>query len=410
MTEVASIQFVPAEIHDLDAGRAVATLIDHVVDLPASDLFFAAEEDSIHVSVRHFGVVRHLTTLSVEQGRRMTSHVKALAGMDITERRHPSDGRWIYVRDDGRKVDLRLCSIPTLYGEDLSVRLLERDSNLRSLDGIGLERHEYNQLMNLLASPSGLILVTGPTGSGKTTTLYACIQYLNNGRRKINTIEDPVEYAVPGIRQSQVNARFNLDFPEMLRGVLRQAPDVIMIGEIRDSITAETAVRAANSGHLVFATLHAPVASGAVASMLALGVKPHFFASSLLGVLSQRLVRTLCPHCKVGFDLTDAPHTFEAVRPWLEPGQGDQMCSAKGCERCFQDGYAGRTAVFEMLSVTSATRRLIAEGLPAREIEQQAIQDGMIEFRRSSLLKVAQGVTSIEEVLRAVPTEYLGLD
>ncbi len=410
MTEVASIQFVPAEIHDQDAEQAVATLIDHVVGLPASDLFFAAEEDHIQISVRHLGVVRQVTTLSLEQGKRMIGHIKALAGMDLTERRHPSDGRWIHIQPDGRKVDLRICSIPTLYGEDLSMRLLERDSNLRTLDGVGLARHEYNQLMNLLASPSGLVLVTGPTGSGKTTTLYACIQYLNNGRRKINTIEDPVEYAVPGVRQSQVNPRFNLDFPEMLRGVLRQAPDVIMIGEIRDSVTADTAVRAANSGHLVFATLHAPVASSAVASMLALGVKPHFFASSLLGVLSQRLVRTLCPHCKVGYDLSDAPHTFEAVRPWLEPSQGQQMFSVKGCDRCFQDGYAGRTAVFEMLCISRETRRLIAEGANPRDIEQQAIQDGMIEFRRSSLLKVAQGVTSIEEVLRAVPTEYLGLD
>src|SRR5207237_1310142 len=189
-------------------------------------------------------------------------------------------------------------------------------------------------------------------GAGKTTTLYACLNYLNNGQRKINTIEDPIEYALAGVRQSQVNPRLEVDFPELLRSVLRQAPDVIMVGEVRDPVTAETAVRAANSGHLVLATLHAPVAAGAIQSMLSLGVHPHFLSSSLRGVIAQRLIRTLCPKCKTSFDLTDSVHTFDEVRPWLEPGQGQVLYGPVGCAACRMNGYAGRTGVFELLTVT----------------------------------------------------------
>jgi len=405
-----SVQLVPIEIQDLEPDAAVADLIERSIALPASDLFFATDADCVQVSARHLGVVRPLVSFPTDHGRRLMSHIKAMAGMDLTAKRHPLDGRWIHERSSGRKIDLRINTIPTLDGEDMTIRLLERDSALRSLDGLGMTRHEYNQLMTMLNSPSGLVLATGPTGSGKTTTLYACIDYLNNGRRKINTIEDPIEYAVPGVRQSQVNPRIELDFPELLRSVLRQAPDVIMIGEVRDPITAATAVRAAGSGHLVFATLHAPIAAAAVASMLALGVRPHFLASSLLGIVSQRLVRTLCEDCKLAVDMTEAPLTFEPVQQWLKPGEADVMYAATGCEKCFQDGYANRTAVFEILNVSQEIRALISGGRPVAEIQQQAAREGMIEFRRASLLKVAQGVTSIDEVLRSVPTEYLGVD
>src|SRR5262249_28636974 len=185
--------------------------------------------------------------------------------------------------------------------EDVTLRLLQRDTQLLAISQLGLPRHDFNELQGALASPSGMLLVTGPTGSGKTTTLYACLNSLNNGARKINTIEDPIEYAIDGVRQSQVNLKLQVDFPDLLRNVLRQTPDVIMIGEIRDGVTAATAVHAANSGHLVLATLHAPTAAGAIQSMVSLGVHPHFLASSLVGVIAQRLVRTLCPQCKMPF-------------------------------------------------------------------------------------------------------------
>jgi type II secretory ATPase GspE/PulE/Tfp pilus assembly ATPase PilB-like protein len=259
-------------------------------------------------------------------------------------------------------------------------------------------------------SPSGLILVTGPTGAGKTTTLYACLQYLNSGNRKIHTIEDPIEYILPGIRQSQVNPSLGVGFAELLRSVLRQAPDVIMIGEIRDAETAEIAVQAANSGHLVLTTLHSPTASGAIESMLSLGVTSSFLASSLRGIVAQRLVRTLCPTCKTVFDLNYAAMIFDEVRPWLKPGEGNVLHGPGKCDACRQTGYAGRTGVFEVLLFSRELRRLIAERRPTYEIHQQALAEGLIQCRQTALLKVAQGETSVEEVMRAIPPEHLGLE
>jgi type II secretory ATPase GspE/PulE/Tfp pilus assembly ATPase PilB-like protein len=332
------------------------------------------------------------------------------SNLDIAERRRPQDGRWIHQREGGQALDLRVSVLPTLFGEDITLRLLDRSTRLLGLEQLGLHRRYFQTLQSMLQSPSGLILVTGPTGSGKTTTLYACLNHLNNGERKINTIEDPVEYVIGGIRQSQVNPKLDVTFPDLLRTVLRQAPDVIMVGEIRDPETAATAVLAANSGHLVLATLHAPTAPAAVQSMFNLGVHPHYMAGGLLGVLTQRLLRTLCPNCRVQYDLSDAPQTFDEVRPYLEPGEGYRMFGPKGCPQCRQMGYAGRTGVFEILSVTPAIRRLIVERPPATVIRQKAIAEGMMECRTSAMIKVAHGQTSVEEVFRVIPIEYLAIE
>lgn len=389
---------------------AVAALIDYSIKLPASDLFFSSQEKHVAVAVRHLGVIQLLTVLPSEMGKRCMAHMKAMAGMDLTEQRRPLDGRWVREVPGQARVDLRINTIPTLYGEDVTLRLLNSDVTASSLQDIGFTRREYNEILTMVDSPSGLILVTGPTGSGKTTTLYACLRHLNNGRRKINTIEDPIEFSLAGVHQSQVNPRIEVGFAELLRSVLRQSPDVIMIGEIRDPTTAETAVRAANSGHLVLATLHAPIAAGAVQSMLSLGVHPHFLSSGLLGVVAQRLVRTLCPKCKTSYALGESPHSFEEVRPWLEPGEGQGIFGAPGCLDCHQSGYSGRTGVFEIMRTNRELRRMIAEGRPTSEIRQKAVDDGMLELRRSALLKIARGETSPEEVLRAIPGEYLGID
>ncbi len=412
MNEVAAPQQgddLRLDVNTLPVEEAVPRLIDHAAGLMASDLYFFTNDNHVAVQIRHLGVIRLISILPLDFGRRCMAHVKAVAGMDVAERRRPLDGRRIYQRPSGAAVDLRINTIPTLYGEDYTIRLLERNSRLLDLEQLGLLRHDHNRMLGMLQSPSGLILVTGPTGAGKTTTLYACLNHLNSGERKINTIEDPIEYALTGIRQSQVNPKIDVDFPDLLRGVLRQAPDVIMIGEIRDPITAEVAVRAANSGHLVLATLHAPVAAGAVQSMLSLGVHPHFLASSLLGCIAQRLLRTLCPVCRVSFEMADTG-TFEEVQKWLGPEEGKTLYGAGGCAVCHGTGYSARTGVFEVLTVSKGIRKLIMARESLQAIRAKSLEEGTIEFRQAALLKVAKGETTVEEVFRVVPTEYLGVD
>jgi general secretion pathway protein E len=410
MTDFRSVFEARAAVHNLPAEAAVAHLIDFAADERMSDLFFNAHENHVAVHVRHLGVYRLLTNLNLDFGRRCMLHIKALAGLDIGDHRRPQDGRWLVERGDKSKVDLRISTIPTLYGEDYALRILLRDSALLHLDNLGLLPQQHAQLLDFLNSPSGLLLVTGPTGSGKTTTLYACLSYLNNGARKINTIEDPIEYALADIRQTQVNTRLNVDFPEILRNVLRQAPDVIMIGEIRDPVTAATAVRAANSGVLVLATLHAPIAAGAVQSMLSLGVGPHFLGAALRGMLAQRLVRTLCPRCKTTFDLSNWPNIFDEVQPWLGPGEGHQLFAAAGCADCHMTGYAGRTGVFEVIPASKDIRQLINDRATTQAIQKKAVEEGLLEVRKTAMLKVARGETSAEEVIRVIPTQYLGLE
>jgi type II secretory ATPase GspE/PulE/Tfp pilus assembly ATPase PilB-like protein len=396
----------------LPAEQGVAKLIDTAVKMGASDLFFAANEQHTGVLVRHLGIVRPLAILSSEMGRRCQSHIKANSAMDLTERRRPLDGRWIYrpTEPGADPVDLRINVIPTLYGEDYAIRLLARGTRLFAMENLGMARDQFSAYSQMIHTPSGLILITGPTGSGKTATLYSSLIRLNDGKRKINTIEDPIEYAIDGLRQSQVNPQIDLGFKDLLRSVLRQSPDVIMIGEIRDEETAKTAVHAANSGMLVFATLHAPSAPGAIQSMRSLGVNSHFLATSLRGVVAQRLVRTLCLHCKQGIDLSDAPHTFDDVRPWLSPDEGRMLYAPVGCEMCNMSGYADRSGLFEVMPVTRSLRNLIGENAPVRTIRQKATEERMAEFRQTALVKVARGETSTEEVFRVIPGEHLTLD
>ncbi len=407
------VKFSQDDFSNLPAEEAMGLLIDHAARINASDLFLFSNERHVEVAVRQLGTIKKVRTLARDMGRRLMVHLKVLANISIDESRRPMDGRFSRDMSQGQRVDVRVDTIPTLHGEDFTLRLLVRDSQRRELSQLGLTHRQANELVAMLNSPGGMILVTGPTSSGKTTTLYACLNYLNNGARKINTIEDPLEYSQPGVRQSEVNVRIGVDFPDLLRSVLRQSPDVIMIGEVRDGVTARTAVRAANSGHLVLATLHAPIAAAAMHSLLALDVHPYFLANSLRGVIAQRLVRTLCPNCKQEFDeidLSDTPETFQDIESLLQDGQRASLYVAPGCEQCGFSGYTDRIGVFEVLNVSRGLRTAIAQSRPAKEIQQQAIVEGMVEFRRSGLLKVAQGVTTIEEIMRSVPAEFLGID
>jgi len=407
-TDAPTDAFDPAALADMDAETAVNAVIAQAAELSASDLYFLTDEKSLSIGVRRLGTVQQIAYVSREQGRQLISVIKAMSGMDIADQRRPSEGRWLY-EQSGCRLDLRVSCMGTLFGEDMSLRIWDRDTGFRQLDELGLTPGDLDKMKNLLTRPSGLVLVTGPTGAGKTTTLYTCLQHLNDGERKINTLEDPIEYALDGIRQSQVRPKIGIDFPELLRNVLRQAPDIIMIGEVRDEETAVAAVRAANSGHLVLATLHAPVAASAVQSMLVLGTQPVFLSACLLGVVAQRLIRTLCPECRMCFDISEAPQTFAEINELLEPEEGKAIYGPVGCEKCHHLGYSGRTGLFEVMTLNQEIRKLLADSRPA-DIEEAAIRNGMVEFRRGALLKVAQGATSTEEILRDVPAEFLGLE
>lgn len=402
-------EFRVSELASMTPEDAIRALLRRAAELRASDLFLLSDPRFITVAVRRMGGMERLAVLSTEFGRQIMAALKAAAEMDISEKRRPADARWVLHLSD-RKLDLRINFTPTLHGEDLTIRISDQAHGLFQLNDLGLSAPDQATLEYLLQNPHGLLVVTGPTGAGKTTTLYACLRHLQDGSRKINTLEDPVEYSLDGVRQTQVNPKLGLDFPELLRNVLRQAPDVIMIGEIRDTETMVTAIRAANSGLLVLATLHAPTAAASIQSMLALEANPFFLSNCLLGVVSQRLVRTLCPHCREAYDLSSSPITFEEVQQHLEPGQGSAIYGPGGCDECDHVGYNGRTGLFEMMPITRDLRRMIADSAGTRELQQAAARGGMIDLRHGALLKVAQGVTSTEEILRDVSAEHLGLE
>lgn len=290
--------------------------------------------------------------------------------MNIAERRKPQDGRF-QLKIGHRQIDIRVSCMPTIYGENIVMRLLDQGSALLYLKETGFQKDVLDKYVKLLYQPNGIILVTGPTGSGKTTTLYASLNEINTPEKNIVTIEDPVEYRLKGIRQIQINPSVDLTFATGLRSILRQDPDIIMVGEIRDLETAEIAVQAALTGHLVLATLHTNNAAGAVARLIDMGIEPFLISSSLTGVLAQRLVRRLC-----------------------------QDCSGKGCPKCHQSGYKTRTGIYELMRVTDPLRQLIIKKASSEEINQEAVNAGMITLREDGMKKVEQGITTREEILR----------
>lgn len=405
-----------AESFEGDVEDFFANLLNEVLRISASDLFLTCREDRVDVGVRYMGSVCSWGSLVRDDGLRLISHIKATADMDVSRSPFPQDGRITVPLNSGRNIDLRLSTLPTLFGEDMAIRVLDRDKMMLGVEDIGFHPTNYMRLMSLMNRPGGLVLVTGPTGMGKTTTLYAALNFLNDGTRKIHTLEDPIEYTLEGIHQSQVNLRRGVDFPDLLRGVLRQSPDVIMVGEIRDPMTADIVVRAANSGHLVFATSHAGTTAGACEAMIVLGVKPQFLASSLLGIVTQRLVRKLCPDCKKPLEIYEPDENGVAV-----DAKGDSMHSEGegllrrihvpgGCPKCLNSGYFGRTAVGEVLRATTEVKRLIRQGASAYAIHKTAVQQGMIDLRGDAQQKLDDGTTSADEILRAIPGEYVEIE
>lgn len=375
--------------------RLVNRMIERAVEQRASDIHIEPFEGRIRVRYRVDGVLREAESPADRLAAAIVSRIKIMARLNIAERRLPQDGR-IKVVVRGKEFDLRVSTTPSLHGESVVMRILDRDGAVLDFKSLGFLDDTLKTYLSVLERPHGILLVTGPTGSGKTTTLYTSLMRLNSPERKILTVEDPVEYQLDGVLQVQVKPDIELTFARALRSFLRQDPDIMMIGEIRDLETAQIGVQAALTGHLVLSTLHTNDAAGAIARLMDMGVPDYLLTSTINGVAAQRLVRKLCPHCR------------EAREPDAELldrlGAGDEpprvLYHPTGCDKCNGGGYSGRSALLEVLVMDDTLRRLVLKRADAREIEQAAIEGGMMTIYRDGLRKAAEGITSIEEVLR----------
>lgn len=376
----------------------VNNMLAQAMDQRASDVHVEPEEQLFNVRLRIDGILHTRMTLPASRYPAVASRIKLISGMDIAERRLPQDGR-LSARVSGREVDIRVSSVPAVHGESLVMRLLPKERQDLSLERLGLSPRDLLLFRTWAREPHGIVLVTGPTGSGKSTTLYAVLEEMNQRDRKMITVEDPVEYQVGGVTQIQANADIGYTFARALRAILRQDPDVIMIGEIRDLETAEIAVQSALTGHLVLSTLHTNDAVSAFTRLIDMGVEPFLVASSVRAVQAQRLVRRLCPKCSI----PDAPPlaTIQAsIAAWLEDAEPADWRKAVGCPACQGTGYLGRLGTYELVDVTPAMQELILQEATAERMREQADREGARTLRVDGLLKARQGLTTVEEVAR----------
>ncbi len=384
--------------------RLVNSLLFQAVKQNVSDIHIEPFEKDVSVRYRIDGVLHNILRVPRKFHSSIVSRVKIMAGLNIAEKRLPQDGR-IRTKVAGRDVDIRVSTIPTIFGERVVLRILDRSSVLLGLEDIGLGGDKLEKFKKLLKRSNGIILVTGPTGSGKTTTLYAALNRINSEDKNIMTIEDPVEYQLKGVNQIQVNPKINLTFAAGLRSILRQDPDVVLVGEIRDFETAEIAIQASLTGHLVFSTLHTNDAPSAVTRLIDMGIEPYLISSSLVAVLAQRLVRTICPHCKVSYEPTDAE--LEEVGIRRDQLKDGKLYRGQGCEYCMNTGYKGRTGIFELLVISDPIRKMITQKKDAAEIRKRAISEGMTTLKEDGAEKVLQGITTVEEVLRVTQEDVV---
>jgi len=374
--------------------RLINALLTGAIKENASDIHIESFENRLMVRFRVDGVLREALQPPRALGPLLVSRVKVMAHLDIAEKRLPQDGR-ISLRVAGRPVDVRVSTLPTGHGERVVMRLLDKREGRLDLRHLGMERHSESRLMRLIQRPHGILLVTGPTGSGKTTTLYAGLTLLNDRKRNIMTVEDPIEYYLDGVSQTQVNSKVEMTFARGLRAILRQDPDVVMVGEIRDLETAEIAVQASLTGHLVLSTLHTNSAVGAIARLRDMGVEPFLLSSSLVGVLAQRLVRQLCPHCKQPHVATATDCEVLGVSPVAPP----TIYTPNGCDQCNQSGYRGRSGIFELLVVDEAMQTMIHEGRGELDLERYARQSSP-SIRDDGRRRALAGDTSLAELIR----------
>jgi len=382
--------------------RFVNSLLFQAVKEKASDIHLECFEKEVSVRFRKDGLLHEITSVPKRLQASIISRVKIMAELDIAEKRKPQDGR-IRVKVAGRDVDVRISTVPTTWGESVVMRLLDRSSVLLSLEDLGLRGPKLDTMETLIHRPHGIVLVTGPTGSGKTTTLYAGLERINSPDKKIITVEDPVEYQIQGINQIQVNPKVNLSFANGLRSILRQDPDVILVGEIRDKETADIAIHASLTGHLVFSTLHTNDSASAITRLIDMEIEPFLVASALMAVIAQRLLRYLCNSCKEPYE----PHLDELLQIGLKPEElvDGILYRAKGCEKCFDSGYSGRMAIFEMLLIDDEIRNLTLSHVDSGQIKKNAVMHGMTTLRQDGAGKVLKGQTSIDEVMRVTDEE-----
>jgi len=386
-------------IEDAPSARMLDLVMIQAIRDRASDIHFEPDEKSLRVRFRIDGFLYESFTLPKQVHPSINSRIKILAEMDIAETRLPQDGNF-NIKLENRSFEIRVSTFPTIYGENAVLRILDQTSPLLKLEDLGFSSEMLNQFKQLIRRPNGIIFVTGPTGSGKTTTLYAILNMINSTDKNIITIEDPVEYRLPFIRQTQVNLKAGITFATGLRSILRQDPDVIMIGEVRDLETSEIAHQAALTGHLVLSTLHTNDAPEAITRLLDIGVEPYLISSSLIGVLGQRLVRKICPDCKTSYEFEpkNLNHLGEEAKKLKNP---ITLYRGKGCKNCKQSGYLGRTGIFELLVINERIKQLISEKASTQEIRETAKKSyGMVSLREDGLKKVLEGITTLDEVNR----------
>jgi general secretion pathway protein E len=396
----------------LDANDAgVVQVVDwlwmYAFDQRASDIHLEPRRDMGAIRFRIDGVLHTVYQVPMTVMSAMTARIKLLGRMDVIEKRRPLDGRIKTKRPDGvegagAEVEMRLSTLPTAFGEKMVMRIFDPDTTVKTVEALGFSQHDGERWSQLTSQAHGIILVTGPTGSGKTTTLYSTLKKLATDEVNVCTIEDPIEMIEPSFNQTQVHSAIDMGFAEGVRALMRQDPDIIMVGEIRDLATAEMAIQAALTGHLVFSTLHTNDAASAITRLADLGVPPYLISATVIGVLAQRLARTLCPACKKPDDDTSRDTLAEAAKPWRLTG-GVRMYKAVGCLECRHTGYRGRVGLYELMQLTPQAHEHIHPHYDISALRHQALKDGMRPLRLAGTMKIAEGVTTIEEVLRATP-------
>lgn len=375
--------------------QLVTSMVEQAARQRASDIHIEAKEDSVRVRFRIDGSLYEKFTYSIHLLPAIMARLKIIGGMDIAEKRKPQDGRFTILVDK-REYDIRVSVLPTVYGEKCVMRLAQKKVLTRNKSELGFSPSELKAFDDILKNPNGILLVTGPTGSGKSTTLYTALSELNKEDVNIVTVEDPVEANIDGINQVQVNVKAELTFASALRSILRQDPDIIMIGEIRDGETAQIAVQASITGHLVVSTLHTNSAAGSISRLINMGVEGYLLADSLVGIIAQRLVRRLCPYCKKPHLITDTERRIMGIRADVNP----EIYEPVGCERCDNTGYSGRIGIYEIMKITPPLKELISKNASVSELKQMGMREGMHTLRQSATMLVIKGITSVHEMIK----------